>query len=79
VRRRQPAADPLQAVARRLYRVHRGMQRAAQEVLVVTVVLAHASLSSTSRSAVMARAAWLLTVPRLIPSAEAIWASDMSA
>jgi hypothetical protein len=79
VRRGQAGADPLQAVARGLDRVHRAVQRAAQEVLVVAVVLAHASRSSTSRRAVMARAAWLLTVPRLIPSAEAIWASDMSA
>src|ERR1019366_7796557 len=52
------------------------VQRAAQKLLVVTIVLVHASLSSKLRSADMARAVWLLTAPVLIPIVEAICASD---
>jgi len=79
VRRGQAGPDPLQAVIGGLDRVHRGMQRAAQQILVVPGGLAHASPSSTPRSADMARAVWTLTAPRLILIAEAICASDNSA
>ena len=78
VRRGQPGLNPLQAVIGGLYPVHRGMQRAAEQVLVVPGGPAHASPSSTPRNADMARAVWTLTAPRLIPIAEAICASENS-
>jgi hypothetical protein len=82
VGRGQAGPDPLEAVVGGLDRVHRGMQRAAQQILAVPGAPggpAHASPSSTPRSADMARAVWTLTAPRLIPMAEAIWASENSA
>ena len=79
VRRGQAGPDLLQAVVGGLDRVHRGVQCAAQQILVVPGGLAHASPSSTPRSADMARAVWTLTAPRLILIAEAICASDNSA
>jgi hypothetical protein len=78
VRRGQPGSDPLQAILSGLYRVSCHVQCATQNLVIVTIALAHASRSSTARSAVLARAVWLLTAPRLIPIAEAIWASDRS-
>ncbi len=78
VRRGQPGSDPLQAVFSGLYRIRCRSQCAAQNLVIITIVLAHASRSSTARSADLARAVWLLTAPRLIPIAEAIWASDRS-
>jgi len=78
VRGGQPGADPLEAIFSGLYRVHCRVQRAAQELVPVTIMLPHASRSSTWRSADMALAVWLLTAPRLMPIAAAIWASDIS-
>jgi hypothetical protein len=72
MRRGKPGADPLQAVSGRIYQVRRGVQGAAQDLVIVMLVLAHASRSSTLRSAPMARAVWLLTAPRLMPIVEAI-------
>jgi hypothetical protein len=51
----QPGPDPLQAVWGRLNRVGCSMQRPAQQVLKVTIVLAHASPASMARKADMAR------------------------
>jgi hypothetical protein len=68
----QPGADPLQAVFGGLYRVRCRVQPAAQNLVIITIALAHASRSSTMRSDDMPRAAWLLTAPLLIPIVEAI-------
>jgi hypothetical protein len=68
----QPGADPLQPIRGGLYRVRTRAQRAAQKLVIVTIALVHASLSSTLRNADMARAVWLLTEPLLIPIIEAI-------
>ena len=51
----QPAPDPLQAVWGRLNRVGCRMQRPAQQILKVTIVLAHASPASMARRADMPR------------------------
>jgi hypothetical protein len=56
VRRGQPGSDPLQAVLSGLYRVRRRVQCAAQNLVMVTIALTHASPSSTARSADLARA-----------------------
>jgi hypothetical protein len=68
----QPGADPLQAVCGGLYRVRCRVQRTAQNLVIITIALAHSSRSSTMRSDDMPRAAWLLTAPLLIPIVEAI-------
>ncbi len=68
----QPGADPLQAVFSGLYGVRCRVQRAAHNLVIITIALAHASRSSTARSDDMARAVWLLTAPLLIPIAAAI-------
>ena len=87
--RPDPGPDPLQAVRVRLYLVRGGMQRLAHEVrefvplrlrAVWTAAVSHNySCSSAERSAVIPRAVWLLTAPRLIPIVSAISASDRSA
>ncbi len=68
----QPDADPLQAVFSGLNRVRCLVQPAAQNLVKITIALAHASRSSTARSDDMPRAVWLLTAPLLIPIVEAI-------
>ncbi len=74
--RGQPGTDSLQAILSRLDRVRRRMQRAPQLLLVVMIVLAHASRPSTSRSTDMARAVWVLTAPSLMSITAAAWAAD---
>ncbi len=74
----QPRPDPLQAVTSGHDPVRGRVQRVPQNLLVLCVRAAHASRSSTTRSADMARAVWLLTAPRLMPIVVAIWASDRS-
>jgi hypothetical protein len=79
--------DPLQAVSARLDLVRDGMQLTPQvvaEILPLAAVEAaarchHVSCSSAARNAVMPRAVWLLTAPRLIFIAAAISASENSA
>jgi hypothetical protein len=76
-------ADPLQAVTSRLDRVGREPQRPPERVLEhglarIGTTMAHASRSSTERSADIARDVWLLTAPLVMPIAAAIWASDRS-
>ncbi len=72
MRHGQPGADPLQAIPGRLYAVGFGAQGTAQQIGMIKIGLAHAWLSSTLRSADMARAVWLLTAPGLMPMIEAI-------
>jgi hypothetical protein len=74
----EPGAYLFQAIAGRLDRVRRSMERAANGLLKVIAVLVQ-SHPSRPRSAAMARKAWLLTAPWLIPIAEAISASGKSA
>lgn len=72
--------DPLQAISSRLDLVPDSMKLTTQvvaEVLPLPAVEAaarchHVSCSSAARSAVMPRAVWLLTAPRLIFIAAAI-------
>lgn len=70
--RGQPGADPLQAIVSGLYGVGCRMQRAAQNLFKVTIALGHFWFSSRLRNDDVARAAWLLTAPGLIPIAWAI-------
>lgn len=77
-------ADPGESVVARLDRVRGQPQRVAQGPLEhglawFRAAVAHASRSSTDRSAASAREVWLLTAPLVIPIAAAIWASDISA
>jgi hypothetical protein len=77
-------ADPVEPVAGWLDRVGGEPERVAQGPLKhgpawFGAPVAHVSRSSTERSAPSARDVWLLTAPLVIPIAEAIWASDMSA
>jgi len=81
-----PRADPLESVRMRFDLVRGGMQRPAQVLPEVHRVggavesgSGHYSRSRAARRAVMPRAVWLLTAPRLIPIAAAISASDRSA
>src|SRR6185437_12429856 len=85
-----PRADPLEPVRVRFDLVRGGMQRPAQVLPEVHRVRSlrrgavesgsgHYSRSRAARRAVMPRAVWLLTAPRLIFIAAAISASDRSA
>ena len=85
-----PRADPLEPVRVRFDLVRGGMQRPAQVLPEVHRVgslrrgavesgSGHYSRSRAARRAVMPRAVWLLTAPRLIRIAAAISASDRSA
>jgi hypothetical protein len=76
--------DPVEPVTGWLDRVGGQQQRAPQGALKNGLAwsgasVAHASRSSTVRSAASAREVWLFTAPLVIPIASAIWASDMSA
>ena len=81
-----PRADPLESVRLRFQLIRGGMQLATQELAefgslrryAVVSGSAHYSCSRAARRAVMPRAVWLLTAPRLIPIAVAISASDRS-
>ena len=75
----QRAADLVQATVGGLHPVRRVMQRAAQAFVKLILAPAHASDSSASPIASMARAVWLFTAPGLIPIADAASASDKSA
>jgi hypothetical protein len=79
---RDPGSDPVKPVGGRLDRVGREPQRATQRLLKRELgfgtAVAHASRSSTERSADIAREVWLLTAPLVIPMAAAICASDRS-
>ena len=61
-----------------LYRAGGCPQRAAQNLLKVTIALGHFRFSSRTRSDDMARAVWLLTAPVLIPIVWAICLCDRS-
>jgi len=67
----QPRADAVQTLDARLERVGRGVQRGAEEALVVSLSV-HPSRSRIARSACMALAVWLFTAPRLIRMVSAI-------
>jgi hypothetical protein len=67
---RQACADLVETVRRRLDRLSGSAQFPAQDL--VDIEVAHASRSSTLRSADMALAVWLFTAPRLIPMMSAI-------
>ena len=76
--------DPVESAACWLDRVGGHPQRVPQRSLQAGLTwfgasVAHASRSSTDRSAARAREVWLFTAPLVIPIAAAIWASDMSA
>ena len=79
--------DPLEAVGAWLHLVCGRVQGMAQELAEVLSLRwhpvgagsGHDSCPKAARSAVMPRAVWLLTAPRLIPMAAAISASDKSA
>ena len=75
----QPGSDPLQAMLGGLYGICLGMQRTAEYLSEVRILLVQAWLSRTLRIADMPRAVWLLTAPVLIPMVDAIWAADKSA
>ena len=79
MRRGQPGPDPLQAMLGGLYGICLGMQRTAEYLSEVRILLVQAWLSRTLRIADMPRAVWLLTAPVLIPMVDAIWAADKSA
>ena len=80
-------ANPLQAVRTRFYLIRGSMQGMAHELGELNTVCAvgavtgfyHYSRSSAARRAVMPRAVWLFTAPRLMPIVAAISASDRSA
>jgi hypothetical protein len=80
-------ADLLQPVRARLHPIRGSMQGMAHEFgeltplpLVGAVAGSHHhSRSNTERRAVMPRAVWLFTAPRLMPIVAAISASDKSA
>ena len=82
-----PGADPLEPVGSRFELVRGSMQLATQELAefgslrryAVVSGSRHYSCSRAARRALMPRAVWLLTAPRLIPIAVAISASDRSA
>ena len=82
-----PRADPLKPVRPRLHLVRGSVQRTTQVLGEVVSLRRHAvvagsghySCSRAARRAVMPRAVWLFTAPRLIPIAVAISASDRSA
>jgi hypothetical protein len=78
VGRSQPGADPLQAIVSGLHRVRCRLQRPTDKVVIVTIVRVHSRRSSTVRSAVLARAVYLLTAVLLIPIAAATWVSEQS-
>lgn len=82
-RRDDLRADPVKPVSGRLDRVGRQPQRAPQRLLEhglagVRAAVAHASRSSTERSADIAREVWLLTAPLVMPIAAAICVSERS-
>ena len=82
-----PRPDPLKPVRPRLDLIGGSVQRPAQELRefgslrrdAVVAGSGHYSCSKAARRAVMPRAVWLFTAPRLIPIAIAISASDKSA
>ena len=82
-----PRADPLKPVRPWLHLVRGSVQRTTQVLGEVVSLRRHAvvagsghySCSRAARRAVMPRAVWLFTAPRLIPIAVAISASDRSA
>jgi hypothetical protein len=81
-----PRADPLESVRPRFQLVRGSVQLATQELAELGSLRRHAIVSGSAhyccsraaRRAVMPRAVWLLTAPRLIPIAVAISASDRS-
>jgi hypothetical protein len=85
--RADPSADPLQALHTRLYMVGGSVQGTTQEITEVLPLRWRAvvagchdySCSRAARRAVMPRAVWLFTAPRLIFMAAAISASERSA
>ena len=82
-----PCADPLQPVLAWLDLIPGGMQGMPQELAEVVswrrravgAGSGHYSCSRAARRALMPRAVWLLTAPRLMPMVAAISASDRSA
>ena len=82
-----PRADPLQPVLAWLDLIPGSMQGMPQELAEVVswrrravgAGSGHYSCSRAARSALMPRAVWLLTAPRLMPMVAAISASDRSA
>jgi len=80
-------ADLLQAVGAWFDLIRGTMKLAPQELAEILPLPAvgaaarshHVSCSSDARSAAIPRAVWLLTAPRLICIAAAIWASEKSA
>jgi hypothetical protein len=82
-----PRADPFQPVRAWLDLVGGGVQGMAQELAevvswrrcAIVAGSAHYSCSKAARRAVIPRAVWLLTAPRLMPMLAAISASDRSA
>jgi hypothetical protein len=82
-----PGADPLKPVGSRFELVRGSVQLATQELAEFGSLRRHAvvsgsrhySCSRAARRALMPRAVWLLTAPRLMPIAVAISASDRSA
>ena len=82
-----PRADPLQPVRVWLDLIRGGVQGMPQEVAEVVAWRrcalvagsSHDCCSKAARRAVMPRAVWLLTAPRLMPMVAAISASDRSA
>ena len=82
-----PGPDPLKPVGSRFELVRGSVQLATQELAefgslrryAVVSGSRHDSCSRAARRALMPRAVWLLTAPRLMPIAVAISASDRSA